>query len=77
MSEFLSDFINRLNEDYSCYCARALGDCGISQGQISFLLYIGDHPNCSPSEVAKAVDADSGYTTRTVKKLVAGGRAVR
>lgn len=77
MSESLADFISHLNEDFSCYCSRSLGDCGISQGQISFLLYIGDHPNCSPMEVAQAVDADTGYTTRSIKKLEACGMAVR
>ena len=77
MSESLADFISQINEDFSCFCSRALGDCGISQGQISFLVYIGDHPNCSPSELAHAIEADSGYTTRTIKKLEACGMAVR
>ncbi|MGI6218136.1 MAG: MarR family winged helix-turn-helix transcriptional regulator, partial [Coriobacteriales bacterium] len=45
--------------------------------QLSFLVYIGDHPNCSPTELANAIDADSGYTTRSVKKLVASGMAIR
>lgn len=60
-----------------CYCTKTLGDCGLTQAQLSFLIYIGDHPNCSPSEVAHAVDADSGYTTRSIKKLEACGMAVR
>ncbi len=77
MSQFLARYIADMNEDFSKYCSEKLGDCGLSQGLISFLVYIGDHPNCSPTELANATDADSGYTTRSVKKLVSCGMATR
>ncbi len=77
MSESLIDFINAMNEDFTLYCSQVLGDCGLSQGQITFLVYIGDHPNCSPSDISRDICADSGYTTRTVKKLESCGMAIR
>lgn len=77
MSESLIDFINAMNEDFTTYCSSVLGDCGLSQGQITFLVYIGDHPNCSPSDISRDISADSGYTTRTVKKLESCGMAIR
>ena len=77
MIRSLADFIAELNSDYLSHCAESLEGTGLSTAQITFLVYIGDHPNCSPTEMAKSIDADSGYTTRTVKKLIASGMATR
>lgn len=77
MSMNLADFISALNDDFAAYCSEQLGDCGITPAQISFLAYIGENPNCSPTELAHAVNADTGHTTRCVKKLVACGMATR
>ncbi len=77
MSGFLIDFISALNDDFDEYCSHHLGDCEITPGQIAFLVYIGEHPDCSPTELARAVRADSGHTTRSVKKLVSCGMAIR
>ncbi len=77
MSRFLIDYITALHEDFESYCAVKLDGCGITQGQIAFIVYIGDHPNCSPSELSTEVSADSGYTARSIKKLVEAGLALK
>ncbi len=77
MSLRLANFIASLNEDFSDYCSSRLGHCGITPGQISFLVYIGDHPDCSPTQLANAIRADSGHTARLIKKFVSCNLATR
>ncbi len=77
MSQFLIDYITALHEDFESYCVVKLDGCGITHGQVAFIVYIGDHPNCSPSELATQVSADSGYTARSIKKLVEAGLAMK
>ncbi len=73
----LADYISALNEELSGYCTRKLSGCDITYGQLAFVVYIGEHPSCSPTELARAVDADTGHTTRSVKKLVSCGMVSR
>ena len=77
MSQFLIDYINALHEDFESYCVVKLDGYGITHAQVAFIVYIGNHPNCSPSELAAQVCADSGYTARSIKKLVESGIALK
>ncbi len=77
MSQFLIDYITALHEDFESYCLVKLDGCGITHAQVAFIVYIGNHPNCSPSELAAQVSADSGYTARSIKKLVESGLALK
>ena len=75
MSASLIDFISAINEDFESYFEREFADTGITKGQVVFISYIGYHPDCSPSELAENTKADSGYTARSIKKLVDAGIA--
>lgn len=75
MSRILASYISAMNEDFIAYCSQHLAQNGISHGQITFIMYIGENPNCTQTQLAAAVNADSGYTTRLVKKLVDSGLA--
>ena len=75
MSVSLIDFISAINEDFEMCFEEEFGDTGITKGQVVFISYIGYHPGCSPSELAENTNADSGYTARSIKKLVDAGIA--
>ncbi|MDY4191493.1 MAG: MarR family transcriptional regulator [Oscillospiraceae bacterium] len=42
-----------------------------------FVLYIGKHPGCSPSELTKALRVDWGHSQRSVEKLVREGFVIK
>ena len=42
----------------------------VNCGQMPFILYIGKHAGCSPSDVTKALKVDWGYSQRSIHKLV-------
>ena len=65
----LAYYISSLRKDFVDYCNKCLASIGLSQGQVYFLIYIGKHPNCSPKELAKALNMDTGHTARTIYKL--------
>ena len=50
---------------------------GITQGLLYFVLYIGRHPGCTPSDLSAALHADSGHTTRSIHKLEETGFVIR
>lgn len=77
MNESLSMYITLLKKDFDNFCNLRLQNLGLSQGLMFFLIYIGNHPNCSPKDLSLALKADTGHTTRSVEKLVQGGFATR
>ena len=56
------DFIAYVNEELKAY--------QINRGQIPFILYIGKHESCTPSEVTKNLKMDWGHSQRSINKLV-------
>ena len=77
MNQSLSMYITVLKKDFDNFCNSRLQDMGLSQGLMFFLIYIGNHPHCSPKELSLAIKADTGHTTRSVEKLVQGGFVTR
>lgn len=77
MYQPLSIYITALKKDFDYYCNKRLQELGISSGLMFFLIYIGNHPNCSPKDLSSAIKADTGHTTRSVEKLVQSGFVVR
>lgn len=77
MFQTLSIYITLLKKDFDSFCNKRLLNMGLSQGLMFFLIYIGNHPNCSPKDLSAAIKADTGHTARSVDKLVQGGFVLR
>ena len=73
MYQPLSMYITLLKKDFDSFCNRRLQEIGLSQGLMFFVIYIGNHPDCSPKDLSAAIKADTGHTTRSVEKLVKSG----
>ena len=73
----LAFFATLLNKDFTAYCNRRLGEAGLMQGQLYFILYVGKHPGCAPKDLVQALRMDIGHTTRTLVKLEQGGFLVQ
>ena len=61
--------------DNKQYTSVALGAAyaARSRGVLFFVIYVGKHPGCSPSELTKALYLDWGYSQRSLNKLAADG----
>lgn len=70
MDQSLAYYVTLLRKSFVEYCNDRLTGAGLSQGQLSFILYVGKHPDSSPGELARALRMDMGQTTRTVARLV-------
>lgn len=64
-----SAYIRLLEKDFSDYCTQRLQPLGLSGGLLYFLLYVGRHPGCTPSDLSAAIHADSGHAARCLAKL--------
>ena len=73
MEHSLAFYITLLHKDFSSYVAKELKQIGVSFGQLPFLIYVGKHPGCTPSEVTKALLTDWGHSQRTITKLTEDG----
>lgn len=73
MNHTLSAYSLFLRNSFTGFCRRRLQEEGLSQGLLYFILYVGRHPDCTPGELSEALEADGGYTTRSVEKLIKGG----
>ena len=77
MIETLAFYASAFRRDFSLFCNEKLKEMGLSEGLLFFIIYIGKHPKCAPGELAQNIHQDSGYTTRTIEKLVQGGFVIR
>lgn len=77
MYQPLSMYVTFLKKDFDSFCNSRLQEIGLSQGLMFFVIYIGNHPNCSPKDLSAAIKADTGHTTRSVEKLVSSGFVTR
>lgn len=77
MFETLAYYSSALRRDFSLFCSEKLQEMGLSEGLLYFIVYIGKHKGCSPGEVAKNIHQDTGYTTRSIDKLVESDFLVR
>ncbi len=73
----LSLYITSLKKDFDSFCNKRLQEMGLSHGLMFFVIYIGNHPECSPKDLSTAIKADTGHTTRSVEKLVTAGFVTR
>lgn len=77
MQQTFSYYITVLKKDFDHFCEERLAQIGLTRGLLFFLIYIGKHPGCSPSELCAVLHADSGHTARSVDKLVQSGFVMR
>lgn len=77
MEQTLAHCVSLLRKDFTAFCSRRLAEEGLSQGQLYFILYVGRHPGCRPRELAQALRADAGHTTRMLTRLAQDGFLVQ
>lgn len=73
MNHTLSYYSILFYREFSAYTARRLEELGVSYGSLFFILYIGNHPGCTPAQMTSALGADWGHSQRMVARLKAGG----
>lgn len=73
MPPSLAHYASILRKDFTDYCNSRLGEIGLTQGQLFFILYVGKHPDCSPKALSQALNMDSGHTARSLSKLEQAG----
>ncbi len=70
MQETIAFQINALHKSFIAHTSRILKEKGLNHGQLPFILYIGKHPECAPSELKNDLKIDWGYSQRAITKLV-------
>ena len=73
MQETIAFTINAIHKSFLAHTAQILKNHGLNHGQLPFILYIGKHPGCAPSELKSDLKLDWGYSQRAITKLVEHG----
>ena len=50
---------------------------GLSWGSLPFILYLGNHPGCTPTQLTQALGMDWGHSQRTLSRLADQGFLTR
>ena len=58
---------------FAAFTGEQLQAVGLNFGLLFFIIYVGKHPGCSPSELTKALHLDWGYSQRSLNKLAEDG----
>lgn len=69
----LSYYTTELYKEFAAYTAEQLHGLGLNFGQMYFIIYVGKHPDCTPSELTKVLKLDWGHSQRSITKLVEDG----
>lgn len=73
----VSSCILTLNKRFSTYTTQRLQELGLSFGLMYFVIYVGKHPDCSPSELTKDLHLDWGHSQRSLIRLAEDGFLTR
>lgn len=73
----VSSCILTLHRAFAAYTSQRLQELGLNFGQMYFILYVGKHPDCTPSELTKVLHLDWGHSQRSLVKLVEDGFLTR
>lgn len=73
----VSSCILTLNNRFSTYTTQRLQELGLSFGLMYFVIYVGKHPDCSPSELTKDLHLDWGHSQRSLIRLAEDGFLTR
>ena len=69
----LSYYSTIFYRSFSGFTGEQLQAVGLNFGLLFFVIYVGKHPGCSPSELTKALHLDWGYSQRSLNKLAEDG----
>lgn len=58
-----------LYREFVAFTKKELKKLGLNFGQMPLILYTGKHPDCSQTDLTKALDLDWGYSQRSIAKL--------
>ena len=62
-----------LYKEFLAYTERLLKEQGLNFGKLPFILYIGNHSGCTPSDVKNALRMDWGHVQRSIARLEQDG----
>lgn len=65
--------LSRLYKELYAYAGARSHPLDVKNGLVFFVIYVGKHPGCSPSELTKTPRVDWGYSQRCITKLVDDG----
>ena len=69
----LSYYATLLYRNFSAFTSDRLQQFGLNYGLLFFIVYIGKKPNCTPSELTKALSLDWGHSQRCINRLTDDG----
>ena len=69
----LSYYSTILYRSFAAFTGEQLQAVGLNFGLLFFIIYVGKHPGCSPSELTQALHLDWGYSQRSLNKLAEDG----
>ena len=73
MFQTFAYYLSVLYKDFYAYAGARLHPLGVNNGLVFFVIYVGKHPGCTPSELTKTLHVDWGYSQRCITKLVEDG----
>ena len=73
----VSSCILTLHKGFAAYTTQRLQELGLSFGLMYFVIYVGKHPGCTPSELTKELRLDWGHSQRSLNKLAEDGFLTR
>ena len=69
----VSSCILTLHRRFAAYTTQRLQELGLSFGMMYFIIYVGTHPGCTPSELTQKLHLDWGHSQRSLTKLAEDG----
>ena len=70
-SATVSSCILTLHRRFAAYTTQRLQELGLSFGMMYFVIYVGKHPGCTPSELTQRLHLDWGHTVDVERGLTA------
>lgn len=77
MFQTFANYVTAFRRSFTGYTNRQLQQLGLNFGSLFPVIYVGKHPDCTQSELTKALGLDWGYSQRTVTRLVEDGFLTR
>ena len=69
----LSFYIVMMYRNFSSFTSKKLQEAGLNFGLLFFIIYIGKHPGCSPSQLRESLSLDWGHSQRSISQLADKG----
>ena len=72
----VSSCILTLHRRFAAYTTQRLQELGLSFGMMYFIIYVGKHPGCTPSELTQRLHLDWGHSQRSLTKKRAAAATI-